>query len=77
VSTAFDVVFGIFVAIILAVAVLSVRWAVQRDRVARAAQNRNRSATGGIGARGADGPAPRHRGWRSSPAPRWGAGPPP
>jgi hypothetical protein len=35
VSTAFDVVFGIFVALILAVAFLSVRWAVQRDRAAR------------------------------------------
>ncbi len=74
-STAFDVVFGIFVAIILAVAILSVRWAVQRDRIARAAQNRNRSA-GGIGPGAADGPTPKHRGWRSSPPRRWGASAP-
>jgi hypothetical protein len=35
-SAAFDAVFGVFVALILALAVISVRWAVQRDRIARA-----------------------------------------
>jgi len=49
VSTAFVVVFGVFVAMILAVAVLAVRWAVQRDRLARA-RNRDRS-TGGPASR--------------------------
>lgn len=34
-STALDVVFGIFVAMILAVAFLSVRWAIRRDRQSR------------------------------------------
>ena len=38
-STAFDVVFGFFVVMILTLAVLSVRWAVQRDRMARAARD--------------------------------------
>jgi hypothetical protein len=37
-SAAFDVVFGIFVAAILVLAVVAVRWAVRRDRVARARQ---------------------------------------
>lgn len=37
-STAFAVVFGVFVALILGLSVVSVRWAVRRDRVARAAQ---------------------------------------
>jgi hypothetical protein len=37
-STAFDVVFGIFVVMILAVAFLSVRWAIQRDRAGRTAR---------------------------------------
>jgi MFS superfamily sulfate permease-like transporter len=36
VSVAFDVVFGVFVAMILALAVISVRWALRRDRLARA-----------------------------------------
>jgi len=38
VSTAFAVVFGVFVALILGLSVVSVRWAVRRDRVARAAR---------------------------------------
>ncbi len=36
-SVAFDVVFGVFVALILVLAVVAVRWAVRRDRAARAA----------------------------------------
>jgi hypothetical protein len=36
VSAAFDVVFGVFVALIVGLAVVSVRWAVRRDRAARA-----------------------------------------
>ncbi len=35
-SAAFDVVFGIFVAAILVLGVVAVRWAVRRDRLARA-----------------------------------------
>jgi hypothetical protein len=35
VNTAFGVVFGIFVVMILAVAFLSVRWAIRRDRRTR------------------------------------------
>jgi hypothetical protein len=34
-TTAFDAVFGVFVAAIVAVAVMAVRWGLQRDRVAR------------------------------------------
>ena len=37
-SVAFDVVFGVFVVAILALAVIAIRWAVRRDRVARARQ---------------------------------------
>lgn len=37
-SAAFDVVFGIFVAAILILGVVAVRWAVRRDRLARAQQ---------------------------------------
>ena len=37
-SAAFDVVFGVFVVAILALGVLSIRWALRRDRVARARQ---------------------------------------
>ena len=37
-SAAFDVVFGIFVAAILVLGVVAVRWAVRRDRLARAQQ---------------------------------------
>jgi hypothetical protein len=37
-SVAFGVVFGAFVVGILALAVVAVRWAVQRDRLARARQ---------------------------------------
>jgi hypothetical protein len=35
-SAAFDVVFGVFVVAIVALAVMAVRWGLQRDRVARA-----------------------------------------
>ena len=36
VSAAFDVVFGVFVALILGLAVIAVRWALRRDRAERA-----------------------------------------
>ncbi len=35
-SAAFDVVFGLFVLAIVALAVVAVRWGVRRDRLARA-----------------------------------------
>ncbi len=38
-SIAFDVVFGVFVAAIVALAVVAIRWGVRRDRVARALQS--------------------------------------
>ncbi len=37
-SAAFDVVFGVFVAAILTLGVVAIRWALRRDRVARARQ---------------------------------------
>jgi hypothetical protein len=43
-SIAFDVVFGVFVAAIVALAVIAIRWGLRRDRVARARQSQ-RSAT--------------------------------
>jgi hypothetical protein len=36
-SIAFDVVFGVFVVAIVALAVVAVRWGLRRDRLARAA----------------------------------------
>jgi hypothetical protein len=36
-SAAFYIVFGVFVVLILGLAVISVRWAIRRDRVAREA----------------------------------------
>jgi hypothetical protein len=36
VTIAFDVVFGVFVAAILVLAVVAVRWGVRRDRISRA-----------------------------------------
>jgi len=39
VSAAFDAVFGVFVVLMVGLAVVSVRWAVRRDRVARAARS--------------------------------------
>ncbi len=38
-SIAFDVVFGVFVAAIVALAFVAIRWGVRRDRVARALQS--------------------------------------
>lgn len=35
-SAAFDAVFGVFVVLMVGLVVVSVRWAVRRDRVARA-----------------------------------------
>jgi len=71
-SAAFDVVFGIFVAAILVLGFIAVRWAVRRDRVARARQAQRSgqpdpvSPTGGTptettpsGAPVAPGPAPK------------------
>jgi hypothetical protein len=45
-TTAFDAVFGVFVAAIVAVAVMAVRWGLQRDRVARAGHPDPGPATG-------------------------------
>jgi len=57
VTVAFGVVFGVFVVLILGVAVIAVRWAVHRDRAAR-----DRSARDGPAAEegraGADPPGP-------------------
>jgi hypothetical protein len=36
VTVAFDVVFGVFVAAVLVLAIVAVRWARRRDRIARA-----------------------------------------
>jgi hypothetical protein len=36
VSVAFDVVFGVFVAAILVLSVVAIRWGVRRDRLSRA-----------------------------------------
>jgi len=38
VSAAFDVVFGVFVALVLGLSVVAVRWGVRRDRATRAEQ---------------------------------------
>jgi hypothetical protein len=40
VSAAFDAVFGVFVALIVGLVAISVRWAIRRDRVERAARRR-------------------------------------
>jgi hypothetical protein len=45
-SPAFDVVFGVFVAAMVALAVMAVRWGLQRDRVARARRPDPDPATG-------------------------------
>jgi hypothetical protein len=47
VSAAFDAVFGVFVVLMVGLAVVSVRWAVRRDRVARAARSDTAAAAGG------------------------------
>ncbi len=58
-SVAFDVVFGVFVAAMVALAVIAVRWAVRRDRVARARQVQQAADTGpSSGAPVAPGPTP-------------------
>ncbi len=43
-SIAFDVLFGVFVAAIVVLAFLAVRWGVRRDRVARALQSQRPAA---------------------------------
>jgi hypothetical protein len=43
-SIAFDVVFGVFVAAIVALAFVAIRWGVRRDRVARALQSQRSEA---------------------------------
>ena len=62
-SIAFDVVFGVFVVAIVALAVIAIRWAVRRDRVARAKQAELRTiateAPSGAGV--APGPPPEER----------------
>jgi hypothetical protein len=49
VSIAFDVVFGVFVAAILVLAVVAVRWGVRRDRVSRAQRSGQLPAARGQG----------------------------
>jgi hypothetical protein len=49
-SAAFDVVFGIFVAAIIALGVVAIRWGVRRDRVARALQTQGQTDTSPSGA---------------------------
>ena len=51
-NTAFGVVFGIFVVMILAVAFLSVRWAIRRDRRSRATREATASGSPGDGRSG-------------------------
>jgi hypothetical protein len=62
-SIAFDVVFGLFVVAIVALAVIAIRWAVRRDRAARARLEELRTvateAPSGAGV--APGPPPEER----------------
>lgn len=46
-NPAFDVVFGVFVVLIVGLAVVAVRWAVQRDRAERVRRAAVREAKGG------------------------------
>jgi hypothetical protein len=48
-SLAFDVVFGVFVVAIVALAFLAIRWGVRRDRVARARQSERSAAVAAPG----------------------------
>jgi hypothetical protein len=54
VDAAFDVVFGVFVLALVVLSVITLRWALQRDRAGRAQWLRRREELGG----GARGPAP-------------------
>jgi hypothetical protein len=45
-NLAFDVVFGIFVVLVLGLAVIAVRWAVLRDRLARSSRAEPESTEG-------------------------------
>jgi hypothetical protein len=47
VSVAFDVVFGVFVAAILALSVVAIRWGVRRDRLSRARRTEQDAVSGG------------------------------
>jgi hypothetical protein len=60
-SIAFDVVFGLFVVAILALAFLAIRWAMRRDRLARArqAELRGTAAEPPSGTSMAPGPTPK------------------
>lgn len=49
-SAAFDVVFGVFVAAIIALGVVAIRWGVRRDRVARALRTKDQAGAGPSGA---------------------------
>ena len=62
-TIAFDVVFGLFVVAIIALAVIAIRWAVRRDRLARAKQVeiRSPSVEAATGAGVAPGPPPEER----------------
>lgn len=46
-NPAFDVVFGVFVVLMVGLAVVAVRWAVQRDRAERVRRAAVREAEGG------------------------------
>ena len=77
-SAAFDVVFAVFVALILGLAVIAVRWAVRRDRAERARRLESapdpthRGAPGPPSAASSAGAAPDARAVRPWPAARGG-----
>ena len=48
-SVAFDVVFGVFVVAMVALAFVAIRWGVRRDRVARARQTERSAAPSATG----------------------------
>jgi len=52
-SAAFDVVLGIFVAAILVLGVVAIRWALRRDRLARAQQAQRSEPPGPVTQSGA------------------------
>jgi hypothetical protein len=57
-SIAFDVVFGLFVVAILALAFLAIRWAIRRDRLARARQAELRATPAGPSSATSTAPGP-------------------
>jgi len=73
-SAAFYAVFGVFVVLMLGLAVVSVRWAVRRDRAAREARRehlRPEEHRASSGARPCECPAGWRRGQRRQSTARW------